>query len=157
MAEIAAVNLQSETSAGLRRAALALHSLRPSDRDWLLQQLARAEQQVLGELLTELSGLGIPPDAAVIRAALSEDPQGAPMSAEEARGLCLVLANEAPALQSLLLAALPESQRGAVLRHWPHELLARPSAVAGQAWTPALRDAVMQSWRELAQARQEKA
>lgn len=144
------MNLHSDTPAGLRRAALALHALGPVDREWLLSRLPTPSQQTLGELLSELSELGIPPDDAVIRVALSEPATADSMSAEEARALCLVLADEAPVVQSLLLAALPASQRDAVLQHWPHEVLARPSAVAGPDWTPALREAVMQSWRDLA-------
>lgn len=145
------MNLDSDTPAGLRRAALALHALGQADREWLLNQLPVPSRQTLGELLAELSELGIPPDDEVIRVALSEAAPDHPMSTGEARALCLVLADEAPAVQSLLLAALPVPQRDAVLQHWPHELLARPSAVAGPGWTPALHEAVMQSWRELAQ------
>lgn len=148
------MKLQPETSAGWRRAALALHALGSSDRDWLLMQLSQSEQRVLRELLSELSGLGISPDAAVIRTALEEADSNDDNFAEQARHLCLVLADEAPAFQSLLLAMLPERQRAVVLRHWPHELLARPSAVNGPGWTPALRDAVMLSWQELAKRRQ---
>lgn len=145
------MNLPPETPAGLRRAALTLHSLGQVDRDWLLQQLPGAMQQALCVLLAELNDLGIPPDAAVIRAALDEAPAQEAMSAAQAQGLCHVLANEVPVLQSLLLAALPLAQREAVLRHWPHELLARPSAVSGHTWTPALHEAVMRSWHDLAQ------
>lgn len=145
------MNLQSDTPAGLRRAALALHALGEADREWLLERLPAQSRQTLGELLAELGELGIPPDDAVIRAALSEAAPGELMSTDEARALCSVLAEEAPAVQSLLLATLAASQREAVLLHWPHELLARPSAVAGPAWTPALHEAVTQSWRGLAQ------
>lgn len=149
------MNLHSETSPGQRRAALALHSLGPSDRDWLLKQLPQPEQHVLGGLLSELRGLGIPPDAAVIRAALASVASGDSMTVDEARSLCLVLADEPGEFQGFLLAALPESERGAVLSHWPREQLIRPGAALGQAWQPALRDAVMRSWRELGQGRNE--
>lgn len=149
------MKLQTDTSAGLRRAALALHSMGPADRQWLLKQLPRPNQQILEELLSELKALGIPPDGAVISAALQKVAGSDPVAVADARSLCLVLADEPPVLQSVLLAALPEAGRSAVLLHWPHEVLARPSAVNGQAWTPALRDAVMQSWRELGQSRRE--
>lgn len=151
------MNAQHQTSAGLRRAALALHSLGQADRDWLLQQLPPTEQHSLAGLLAELNELGIAPDAAVIRAALNEASPSETMSAVHARELCLVLASEMPAMQGLLLAALPEAQRAAVLRHWPYELVACPRAVAERAWAPVVHDAVMQSWMELALAREEKA
>lgn len=144
------MNLQLDTSAGLRRAALALHALGEADREWLLSRLPAQSRETLDPLLVELGELGIAPDDAVIRVALSEVVADAPVATDEARALCAVLADEAPAVQSLLLAALPASQRDAVLQHWPHELFARPSAVAVPAWTPALHAAVMQSWRELA-------
>ncbi len=145
------MNLQSDTPAGLRRAALTLHALGPADREWLLRRLPAQSRQALGQLLAELSELGIPPDDAVIRVALSEAASEPSMPTGEARALCLVLADENRAVQSLLLAALPASQRDAVLQHWPHELVNRPSAVAAPSWTPALRAALLQSWRELAQ------
>jgi len=145
------MNLHSETPAGLRRAALALHALGQADRDWLLEQLPPQPRQTLGGLLAELTELGIAPDVEVIRAALSEKPPEPSLSAHEARALCLVLSEEAPAVRSLLLAALSAPEREVVLQHWPHELVARPTAVAGPGWAPALHTAVMQSWRKLAQ------
>jgi len=145
------MNLHSDTPAGLRRAALALHALGPSDRDWLLDQLPLQSRQTLGGLLAELTELGIAPDGEVIRAALSEAFPRVALPAHEARALCLALAEEAPAVRSLLLAALSAPEREVVLKHWPHELVARPSAVAGPAWAPALHKVVMQSWRALAQ------
>lgn len=144
------MNLHSETSAGLRRAALTLHALDQADRAWLLERLPAQSREVLGELLGELRELRIPRDDEVIRAALSEAPLDASLGSADAKALCLVLADESPVLQSLLLATLAEPQRSAVLQHWPHELLPRPSPVALPAWTRALRGAVMDSWRELA-------
>lgn len=137
---------------GLRRAALALHSLGHADRDWLLDQLPLEARQSLEHLLGELRDLGFPPDADVIRVALREtSPEGA-MGEAQARKLCRVLVEQQPAMQGLLLAALPESQRSEVLSHWPRDILARPGADASMRWTPALRDAVMRSWYDLAQS-----
>lgn len=47
-------------TAGYRKAALLLHTLCESDRDWLLQQLDETSRQELQLLLHELKDLGIP-------------------------------------------------------------------------------------------------
>lgn len=144
------MNLDTDTPAGLRRAALALHALGTADRDWLLQRLATPQQQALATLLAELQELGIPPDAGVIRTALSEAAEAPALPRDEALALCLALERESPSLQSLLLAALEPAQSEAVLAHWQTEFHARPSRVAAPAWTPLLREAVLESWRETA-------
>ncbi|ODB95129.1 hypothetical protein A3197_17340 [Candidatus Thiodiazotropha endoloripes] len=45
---------------GMRKAALYLHGLNESDRDWLLNSLTSSERNILNEKLLELSELGIP-------------------------------------------------------------------------------------------------
>lgn len=139
-----------DPSSGLRRAALALHALSAADRAWLLQRLSPAQREALNALLAELKELGIPPDQGVIRAALSQTTTASDFSEEEARGLCLALEHEPPALQSLLLAALGARERANVLTHWQAQLQALPSAVAAPDWTPTLRQALVDSWREVA-------
>ncbi len=54
--------LLQEQDAGLRRAALALHSLEPSDRAWMLSRLPDDRRGTLKPLLQELTELGIPAD-----------------------------------------------------------------------------------------------
>ncbi|MGM9485059.1 hypothetical protein ACS5PN_27970 [Roseateles sp. NT4] len=139
-----------DTSSGLRRAALALHALSAEDRAWLLQRLSPAQREALDALLVELKELGIPPDQGVIRAALSQPAASSVFSEEEARGLCLALEREPPALQSLLLASLGATERANVLTHRQAQLQALPSAVAAPDWTPTLRQALLESWREVA-------
>jgi hypothetical protein len=148
------MNLTADGSSGLRRAALTLHALGAADRDWLLQRLPLPERETLAELLVELRELDIPRDAQVIRVALSETPATATAIRSDARALCLALAKESPALQGLLLATLGEAERQSILAHWPYEVHARPVAVAEPAWTADLRDALVQSWREVASAQE---
>lgn len=139
-----------DTSTGLRRAALALHALSVEDRKWLMQRLSPTQREALDALLVELKELGIPPDEGVVRAALSQPTTAPAISAEEARGLCLVLERESPALQSLMLASLRSDERADVLSHWQAQLQALPSAISAPDWTPTLRQALLDSWREVA-------
>lgn len=148
------MNLGVDGNGGMRRAALTLHALAAVDRDWLLQRLGAPSRETLLELLAELRELDIPPDEQVIRAALSEAAAAATTIRGDARSLCLALAKEPPMLQSVLLATVSEGQREAILAHWPYEVLARPAAVAEPVWTAALRDALIQGWREVADARE---
>ena len=142
------MNEVAEVSAGRRRAALTLHALAASDREWLLEQLPPAERATLRGLLAELQELGIPADAEVIRSALAE---AAPaVDTANTQALALVLSREAASFRGLLLSLLPAAQREAVLAQWPHELEARPLPAAPPAWTPKLQDALLKSWRDLA-------
>lgn len=144
------MNLELETPTGLRHAALALHALGAADRDWLLQRLSPTQQQALQDLLAELQELGIPPDQSVIRVALSQTAPTSAHSEQEARALCAALERETPALQSLLLAALGTSERANVLAHWQAELQPLPSAISTPDWSPITRQALLESWREVA-------
>ena len=60
------------SSDAMRRAALLLHALPSTDRDWLLDQLDPAQRAVLDGMLSELRELGIAPDAAMARRAIEE-------------------------------------------------------------------------------------
>ena len=141
-----------EVSAGRRRAALTLHALAAPDREWLLEQLPATDSAALRGLLAELQELGIPADADVIRSALAEAaPQ---VDASNARALAAVLAREAESFRGVLLSLLPAEQRDAVLAQWPRELEARPLPAAKPAWTPKLQDALLKSWRDLAEETQ---
>lgn len=142
------MNLDVGSQGGLRRAALALHALCDVDREWLLQRLPAA-RGALQELLIELRELEMPADAAIIRAALGEAAVSIHVSGAQAASLSLVLAAEPPALQGQLLATLNEAERLSVLAEWP-ELQPLPPANAEPDWTDALREALLQSWRETA-------
>jgi hypothetical protein len=61
---------------GSRHAALLVHALAPTDREWLLSRLGMEERSALQPLLDELTHLGIPPDADLVRDAA----QGVPAS-----------------------------------------------------------------------------
>ena len=146
------MNVLAETSMGTRRAALTLHALEQSDRAWLLGQLGPGQRELLAPLLADLESLGIPRDRALIQDALTAEPtQAAPAHAAfDAKAWCLVLVREPEAVRALWLAAVPESQRHEVLRHWPLPL-EKPSAAAAAAnWPEALREAVKGCWGELA-------
>lgn len=144
------MSVDADLPAGLRRAALTLHSLGGEDREWMLQQLAPTQRATLSALLAELRELNLPQDAEVIRGALSQASVGETLPRDEALALCLALEREAPVVQSLLLAALAAPAREAVLGHWQTEFHARPSPASAPNWTPALREAVLASWREVA-------
>jgi len=51
------------------------------------------------------------------------------------------------------LATLDAAERRAVLAHWPPDVLGRPGDVERPVLTAALREALLQSWREAASAR----
>lgn len=141
----------SMASSGLRRAALALHALGEDDRAWLLERLPAGQQASLRSLLAELSELGMPRDGAVIRAALCESSEApSALTEKEARKLCYALEQESPALQSLLLAALGAAERASVLGQWQSQLQSLPSPVSLPDWTPRLRQALLDSWRDVA-------
>ena len=146
------MNEAAEVPAGRRRAALTLHALAASDREWLLEQLPAEDRSTLRGLLAELRELGIPADAEVIRSALAEAaPKGAMPNAQ---AHVQVLAREPEAFRGLLLSLLPASQRDAMLARWPLALEARPAPVAQPSWTPRLRNALLKSWQDLAAAQE---
>lgn len=57
---------------GYRKAALLLHTVPVSDREWFLSQLDRQHRDRLSELLMELGALGIPADFDLVTAACAE-------------------------------------------------------------------------------------
>ena len=50
-----------------RQAALALHAMGDTDREWMLAQLAASQRAILAPLLAELHALGIPRQADLLR------------------------------------------------------------------------------------------
>ena len=144
--------LDIDKDADLRRVALALHALGPSDREWLLDRLP--VRPALQELLRELSELAIPPDAELIRGvfAAATAPVSAGSSSSAARALCRQLEREPAALRPLLVTSLPADLRAPVLKHWQVEIDAAPSAGGPVSWNPALCELVLECWREAAQS-----
>lgn len=142
--------MQSE---GTRRAALALHALSAADRDWLLAQLQPQQQLALRSSLEELQELGIPPDGEIIRRALDErsvSPAPAPMHEEAAR-LCRLLEQETPGVRELMVSSASAELAAAIQQCWTlsHELV--PQHRAETVPSAAVREAVLDAWRKLAQ------
>lgn len=149
------MNLPDDGKSGLRRAALALHAVHETDRDWLMQQLPAADQAALNVLLQELQALRIPPDPVLVRHALGParvEMLPAAIAADEAVRLCRALEMEAPELQPMLLATLAENDRAAVLMHWRQTLTSPPVPSPSQDWPVAVREAARQSWFDAARA-----
>lgn len=144
--------LDDAATDGMRRAALTLHALHRGDRAWLLQQLAPGPRRSLQRLLLELNDLRIPRDAEVIRAALRASQGDAPFSIDTGQALCGTLTQQPPRLQALLLSVLTPAHRRAVLQHWPSDRLASPPVSGDLAWTPSLRDSLLQCWADSANA-----
>lgn len=59
-------------AAPMRSAALVLHALHESDRQWLLQQLRPDDSAILHPMLAELRQMGIPADRALVRELLGD-------------------------------------------------------------------------------------
>lgn len=143
----------------LRRAALTLHSLHPSDRGWMLAQLAPTARQQMRALLDELTQLGIPADPTLLAPALQatpakESPAAQPAAAPglpadqiqrietvEPRRLFVVLSKESPALVAELMAMYPWAWRPAVLALFPQAqqraLIESIQRLQGQAGQPS--------------------
>ncbi|WP_374351382.1 hypothetical protein [Chitinimonas sp.] len=130
-----------------QQAALLLHGLAPSDRDWLLNQLDPAMQAELNAHLQELQALGIPADPALIDAALKQADAGARHSATAARMQAL-LAEEPLWLVAQILALPGCTWRDAYLAAQSLErrqrLLRHTATPAGPALTRALQAALAQ-------------
>ncbi len=102
----------------LRKAALTLHALTDGDRMWLLGRLAPAQRQSLEALLRELTNLGIPPDARLLRHAVAAANDG----------------DEAPPARAALDALSPQEVQ-ALLRGEPAGLVARVLAMQAWSWS----------------------
>jgi hypothetical protein len=128
---------------GPRRAALALHGLHASDRDWILAQLAAPERAPLDPLLEELRELGIPADRSMIDAAVTAAP--APISPPPAQTprdriraasparIREALAGEPAAVVASLIAVEPWPWRAAFLARLPHRTRGEISRASPQA------------------------
>lgn len=148
------MNALTERELGLRKAALALHALAHQDRQWLLNALPEAQRAELEPLLNELRELALPPDGDLVRQALAQAHEvvsGSPGTGTEiapslAAALARTLTQEAPVLQGMFLAALPEMERLAVIQHWQGPMPTEPAP----GMPPALREAIVLNWRNVA-------
>lgn len=94
-------------SAPARHAALLLHAMPATDRQWLLAQLTAAERTPLLALLEELEALGMPADCAM---------------------LAKTIATNAPPLKTDARIGSPEQMRAAIGRVTPQRIMQMISA-----------------------------
>jgi hypothetical protein len=117
-----------------RRAALLVHALPLSDRDWLLRRLPDGERVALGALIAELESLGIPADPALVGEVVGARPD-APQPASPATG-----AGPATAEDGGARAPLAAIERGdpatlaTLLRDEPVGLVVRLLALRAWPW-----------------------
>lgn len=141
---------------GTRRAALTLHALSRADQAWVLQQLSADQRDALTVLLAELETLGIPRDAALVEDALASVAAFVPSQPAdlETASLCQVLIREPDQdFRHRWLSAMDASDQQAILAHWSQPLEPQPCVQAPDArWSPALREAIRQSWLEESRA-----
>jgi hypothetical protein len=105
------------TEMGARKAALVLHSLRSSDREWMLQRLGPAPREAVQPWLEELEQLGIPADRGLVDEVLAIGEGSAKAESDRQRRL---LEDAAPAELGVLLAGEPAALVGRLLssRTW---------------------------------------
>ena len=117
---------EAETEPGLRRAALLLHGVDRSDREWLLSELAAAQRSQLERLLGELVVLGVPASPELIDDLLSTGIAGpGPTPSPESDSIETL---------ALRLTRLPAGAVAAVLHHEPDALVARTLALVDGPW-----------------------
>ena len=96
----------------MKRAALTLHSLADSDREWVLSQLPDAQSDALRALIEELQGLGFPQDVSLASppaepkarpAVESTPPAVSKLDQATPKALFRVLQGESPVFVSTLL------------------------------------------------------
>jgi hypothetical protein len=142
-------------AAGLRRAALELHALGESDRNWVLAALPAGERGALETLLAELRALGIPPDAGLpalpaVAPAPAPQPEAVPalacLDAGRVTALGRVLAGEPVALTRALLAVRRWDWRDALLCELdPPRRLELAGPLDATAPAPRLQAALLQA------------
>lgn len=100
-----------------RHAALLLHAMGPSDRQWLLDALAPERRRRVEPLLQDLRELGLPGDEELLRPVLAA---AAPREASAVARLESLGAAEAAMLgRALLLEPRPLAARLLAMRDWP--------------------------------------
>lgn len=128
-----------------RQAALLIHALSASDRDWVMRRLGDAEGAHMRELLAELESLGIPEDTALVDAALVNPGAGAAKPLPDDDEALLMQAE--PAVLAELLHGEPTAFVRKLLADaewpWSEELATRlslpASGVAAPQSAPAFR------------------
>ncbi len=106
---------------GVRRAALLLHGMEPSDRIWLLDQLPVKQQELLSGLLVELAELGLPADPEFVRQAVASSstvpmPMLTRLDREQIDSLTELLRHEPAVVVAHLMAAQPWTWGSSVMQ-----------------------------------------
>ncbi len=113
----------NQTSTSSRHAALLLHAMPATDRQWLLAQLTPPERTPLVALLDELDALGMPADCAMLAKAIGTHAAPAKMEAriESPEQMRSALARVAPQRIVQMISAEPPALIAALLAiaDWP--------------------------------------
>lgn len=121
-----------------QQAALSLHAMHASDRQWLLEQLPVSQRSRLVSMLDELEQLGVPREP-VLLDEVSNEPPAAPLHPfverlreQDARHLCQVLESEPDVVAVALLGRAGP---------WKHDVLAGLPPARREAIEEALKRA----------------
>ena len=134
-----------------KKAALLLHAMAPSDRDWLLSQLPQSERHALQELLAQLLELNIPADESLLDSVLGDD-HGAEIKVRE-------LESNEDAVFLMNLDAYGVAALAGAFQRQPPRLIARALSLRPWRWRmqvldklpKPLRDSVIDAMRSISQ------
>jgi hypothetical protein len=129
----ALLDVATQAQDGGRRAALAMHALRESDRAWILRQLPPAQREPLERLLAELKALAIPASPALVQEMLAAAPAAVKLPAGAAAA-----PPDASASQLDALARLEAAQVARLVQAEPAGLIAQLLNVQHWPWQDAL-------------------
>ncbi len=144
---------------GMRQAALALHGLTSTDREWMLARLPVERSTQLQELLDELQDIGISTDPQLIRNALVNDQTSAGQGKSDLRGMALspdqayaILGNEPNSLIAMILGGAEWPWREDFLSKFTPDRARQIREIALTArHAPALRQAVLEAFSDCAE------
>jgi hypothetical protein len=148
------MNISPDMSVGLRHCALALHALHPIDREWVLDRLEGRAVQDLRRLLAELSELGLPREASIVKQALTPQAED---KGQDVEALAAALSSEPLRLVAIAVGDIPERRRDAVLQRMglasSEELMNRLQEQRRMGSTaPRLKEAIGAALRERVEA-----
>jgi hypothetical protein len=148
----------------VRRAALTLYAAHPDDREWMIARLPSDDRLELEKMLAELASLGMPRDPEMVRSALREPANGAPVTpsstphfpafllSAELDAMAELLRQETAMVSVFALALMPEGSASAVLGRLPpvlqRELQSLRGAMTGCDVPPRLGAALLEELRQ---------